>query len=65
LPEIQEFLEADDARATRRAVADALGLALQALSTTDSPRIVAVAVGEVIASGTALLMRMTAWKARA
>ena len=60
LVEIQEFLEREDARATRRAVADALGIAPAALTLSDASRIVDAGVGgDVISTGTALLMRMS------
>jgi hypothetical protein len=64
LADIERFLEAEDTRATRRAVADALGVGAQALREKGSARIVDAGGGDVIATGTALLMRMTAWKAR-
>jgi hypothetical protein len=61
LADVERFLEEEDARATRRAVGDALGIGSAALQATASPRIVA-AGNDAIATGTALLMRMTAWK---
>jgi hypothetical protein len=62
LADIERFLEDEDARATRRAVADALGIGADALQATGSSRIVDAGGGDVIATGTALLMRMTAWR---
>jgi|tagenome__1003787_1003787.scaffolds.fasta_scaffold18481759_2 hypothetical protein len=64
LADIERFLDSEDARATRRAVGDALGIGAPALRAVGSPRIVDAGDDDVIASGTALLMRMTAWKAR-
>jgi hypothetical protein len=64
LADIERFLEREDARATRRAVGDALGIGAAALRAARSSRIVDAGDDDVIASGTALLMRMTAWKAR-
>jgi hypothetical protein len=63
LREIQDFLKAEQARATARAIAEVLGV--------DS-RTLAAQLGDAahdggapsISSGTELLMRMTAWKAR-
>jgi len=65
LADIERFLESEDVRATRRAVGDALGIGAPALRAAASSRIVDAGDGDVIASGTALLMRMTAWKSRA
>jgi hypothetical protein len=48
----------------RRAVGDALGVGAQALRETGSPRIVDAGGADVISTGTALLMRMAAWKTR-
>jgi hypothetical protein len=62
LADIERFLEDEDARATRRAVGDALGVGSAALQATASPRIVAAGDDDVISTGTALLMRMTAWR---
>jgi hypothetical protein len=64
LADIERFLESEDARATRRAVGDALGIGAAALRDAGSSRIVDAGDDTVIASGTALLMRMTAWKSR-
>jgi hypothetical protein len=64
LADIERFLENEDARATRRAVGDALGIGSPALRAAGSSRIVDASDDDAIASGTALLMRMTAWKSR-
>jgi hypothetical protein len=63
LAEVERFLESEDARATRRAVGDALGIGAAALKSGASSRIVDAGGDDVIATGTTLLMRMTAWKA--
>ena len=63
LPEIQEFLKAEDVRVTARAIAEALGV---------DPRTVTAQLGQEtadgsaprISSGTELLMRLTAWKTK-
>ena len=64
LPEIQAFLETEHARATARAIAEVLGVDSRTLTAqlgTD-----AADDGSVprISSGTELLMRLTAWKAK-
>jgi hypothetical protein len=64
LADVQQFLETEGLRATRRAVGDALGIGPAALKSADASRIVDTGVGDdVISTGTALLMRMTAWNA--
>jgi len=65
LADVERFLESEDARATRRAVGDALGIGGHALQATGSSRIVDGGGEDVIATGPALLMRMTVWNARA
>jgi hypothetical protein len=62
LADIEQFLENEDARATRRAVGEALGIGAAALPSTGASRIVDAGGDDVITSGTALLMRMTARK---
>lgn len=64
LAEVEEFLAHESAHATRRAVGDALGIGALALRAAGSTRIVDAGGGDVISTGTALLMRMTAWKAQ-
>jgi hypothetical protein len=60
LADVQRFLEREGTRATRRAVADALGLAPSALKLADASRIVETSQGdEAISTGTELLMRMS------
>ena len=64
LPEIQEFLKSEHARATARAIAEVLGVDSRAL--TAQLGVEAADEGSVprISSGTELLMRLTAWKAK-
>jgi hypothetical protein len=60
LAEVQKFLEQQGMRATRRAVADALGVAPAALKLVVASRIVETSLeGDVISTGTELLMRMS------
>jgi hypothetical protein len=61
LADVQKFLEEQNTRATRRAVADALGIAPTALKLADTSRIVETSREvDVISTGTELLMRMSA-----
>jgi hypothetical protein len=64
LPEIQEFLKAAEARATPRAIAEVLGVDSRTLTAQLGAD--AADEGSVpgISSGTELLMRLTAWKAK-
>jgi len=63
LPEIQAFLKAEEARATARAIAEVLGVNSRTLTAQlgDSAQ---DGGAPAISSGTELLMRMTAWKAK-
>jgi hypothetical protein len=63
LPEIQEFLKAEQARATARAIAEVLGVDLRTL-TAQLGDAAQDGSAPSISSGTELLMRMTAWKAK-
>jgi hypothetical protein len=63
LPEILEFLDAEQVRAAPRAIAEVLGVDSRTLAAhigADTPKDCAV---PIISSGTELLMRLTAWKA--
>ena len=64
LPEIQEFLKAEQMCATARAIAEVLGVDARAL--TAQLGVDAADEGGVprISSGTELLMRLTTWKAK-
>jgi hypothetical protein len=64
LPEIQEFLKAEHARVTARAIAEVLGI--DPRTVTAQPGVETADDGSApgISSGTELLMRMTAWKAK-
>ena len=64
LPEILEFLDAEQVRATRRAIADVLGVGSSALSGQLEADPVEDGSAHIISSGTELLMRLTAWKAK-
>ncbi len=64
LPEILEFLDAEQLRATYGAVGEVLGLNARALVAQLGDRGVESGGANIISSGTALAMRMTAWKAR-
>jgi hypothetical protein len=63
LPEIQEFLKAEQARATARAMAEVLGVDARALTAQLGEDAADEGSVSRISSGTELLMRMTAWKA--
>jgi hypothetical protein len=64
LLEIQAFLKAEQARATARAIAEVLGVDSRALAAQLG--VDAADEGSLprISSGTELLMRLTAWKAK-
>jgi hypothetical protein len=64
LPEIQEFLKAEQARATARAIADVLGIDSRTLAAQLGGDAAEDGSAPSISSGTELLMRLTAWKAR-
>jgi hypothetical protein len=63
LPEILEFLNAEQVRATYGAVGDVLSVAPRALVGQLGDRIAEDGETNVISSGLELVMRMTAWKA--
>jgi hypothetical protein len=63
LPEIQDFLKAEQARATARAIAEVLGVDSRTL-TAQLGDAAQDGSAPTISSGTELLMRMTAWKAK-
>jgi hypothetical protein len=64
LAEVLEFLRAADQRATKRAVGDLIGVSPRALADQLGDRAGEDAEANIIASGTELGLRMTAWKAR-
>ena len=64
LPEIQEFLKAAQARAEPRAIADVLGVDARTLAAQLGPAAADEGETSTISSGTELLLRMTAWKAK-
>ena len=64
LPEILEFLNAEHARAAPRAIAEVLGIDARALAAQLGADAAADAASPTISSGTELLMRLTAWKAK-
>jgi hypothetical protein len=64
LAEIQEFLKAEQVRATARAIAEVLGVDLRSLTTQLGADAAQDGSAPSISSGTELLMRMTAWKAK-
>jgi hypothetical protein len=64
LPEVLEFLTAEQVRATYGAVGEVLGLNARALRAQLGDRGVEGGDATVISSGTELAMRMTTWKAR-
>jgi hypothetical protein len=64
LPEIQEFLKAEQAHATVRAIAEVLGVDSRALAAQLGADGTVEGSVPRISSGTELLMRLTAWKAR-
>ena len=64
LPEILEFLNAEHARAAPRAIAEVLGIDARTLAAQLGADAAADAASPTISSGTELLMRLTAWKAK-
>jgi hypothetical protein len=65
LPEIQEFLKAEQARATVRAIAEVLGVDSRTLTAQLGADAAGDGSAPGISSGADLLMRMTVWKAKA
>jgi hypothetical protein len=63
LPEILAFLEAEHIRAKPKAIADALGVGVRTLAGQLDTLAAADAGAPIIATGTELLLRLTAWKA--
>jgi hypothetical protein len=63
LPEILEFLNAEKVRAAPRAIADVLGVDARTLAAHIGADTTEAGALPTIASGTELLMRLTAWKA--
>jgi hypothetical protein len=64
LPEIQEFLKVEGARATARAIAEVLGVDPRSVTAQLGVETADNGSGPSISSGTELLMRLTAWKAQ-
>jgi hypothetical protein len=64
LPDILEFLEAEQIRAAPRAIAEIIGVDARTLAAQLDADTAADGVAPDISSGTELLMRLTAWKAK-
>ena len=64
LPEILEFLDAEEVRATRGAVAEVLGISATALGDQLGHRGAERGDLEAISSGMELTMRLTVWQQR-
>ena len=63
LPEILEFLNAEQVRAAPRAIAEVLGVDSRTLAAHIGADTTEDGAVPIISSGTELLMRLTAWKA--
>src|SRR5882757_9277783 len=64
LPEILEFLDVERVRAAPRAIAEVLGVDSRTLAAQLKADLAADGGSPIISSGTELLMRLTAWKAK-
>ena len=64
LPEIQEYLRTEQARATPRAIAEVLGVDARTVTARLGEDAADEGRAPRISSGTELLMRLTAWKAK-